>query len=63
MFSSPLAAKSPAVNSSESPGRKNPMSSPDSAKMMRISPIVPNERISCCGSIASVMLARTIGTG
>ena len=32
----------PAVKSSESPGRKKPISRPDSAKMMRISPIVPN---------------------
>lgn len=33
----------PAVNSSESPGRKKPMSRPDSAKTMRSRPQIPNE--------------------
>ena len=37
----PPAATSPAVNSSESPGRKNPTSRPVSAKMMSSRPISP----------------------
>ena len=37
------------MNSSESPGRKKPISSPDSAKMIAISPIVPNVRMSSSG--------------
>ena len=43
-------AESPAVNSSESPGRKNPMSSPDSANTMRKTPIIPNFSMSAPGS-------------
>ncbi len=34
----PAATKRPAVNSSESPGRKNPTRSPHSAKTIRHSP-------------------------
>ena len=63
MFRSPFAANRPAVKSSESPGRKKPNSSPDSAKMIRNSPMVPKERRSCCGSMTSEIPARTIGTG
>ena len=40
-----LAARRPAVKSSESPGKMRPSSRPDSAKMIRISPIVPNVSI------------------
>ena len=36
-----MDAASPAVNSSESPGRKNPISRPVSAKMIANSPSAP----------------------
>jgi len=34
----PVVTNSPAVNSSEAPGRKNPTSKPHSAKMIKHSP-------------------------
>src|SRR5690242_16277652 len=43
------AASSPPVKRSESPGRKNPMSSPHSAKTMTRSPISPKVLIRCSG--------------
>jgi hypothetical protein len=46
----PWAAKSPAVNKSESPGRKNPIRRPDSANTIRKRPMVPNVTRSCWGS-------------
>ena len=48
-LSLPWEASSPAVKSSESPGRKNPTSRPDSAKMIAIRPIVPKVRMMCSG--------------
>ena len=48
-LSLPWEASSPAVNSSESPGRKNPTSSPDSMKTIANSPIVPNVSRRECG--------------
>ncbi len=48
----PLATNRPTMNSSESPGRKKPMSSPHSAKMIAIAiqnAAVPN-RSRFCGS-------------
>ena len=36
MFRNPPPAKSPAVKSRESPGRKKPKKSPDSAKIIKI---------------------------
>ena len=35
----PCAMNNPVMNSSESPGRKKPINSPHSAKMIRITPI------------------------
>ena len=46
----PGGTESPAVKSSESPGRKKPASSPDSAKTMAKRPIVPKASISDLGS-------------
>jgi len=50
-FSVPFDASRPAVNSSESPGRKKPTSSPDSAKTMANRPMVPNASIRDSGFI------------
>jgi len=50
-FSVPREASRPAVNSRESPGRKNPKRSPDSAKTMAKRPSVPNASIRCSGCI------------
>src|SRR4051812_47053408 len=38
----------PATNSSESPGRKNPSSSPVSAKRIRMTPATPSTSSRCC---------------
>ena len=38
----PVAMNKPVMKSRESPGRKNPMSSPHSAKMMKMTPIRAN---------------------
>jgi len=47
----PFDANSPAVNSSESPGRKKPNNSPDSQKTMANRPIVPKASIRDSGCI------------
>src|SRR3954453_21611445 len=54
---------SPAVNSSESPGRKNPKNSPDSAKMMAKMPRSPKLTIRFFGSRPSTAKARIGRTG
>src|SRR3954451_23680665 len=46
----PPATSSPVVNSNESPGRKNPISKPDSANTIARIPISPNVEMSHCGS-------------
>jgi hypothetical protein len=46
---SALAQSTPAVNSSESPGRKKPKKRPDSAKTIRNRPIVPKASINSSG--------------
>jgi hypothetical protein len=46
---SALAHSTPAVNSSESPGRKKPKKSPDSAKITAKRPIVPKASINLSG--------------
>jgi hypothetical protein len=43
-------ARKPAVNSSESPGRKKPNKSPDSAKMIANRPQVPTSSMRDLGS-------------
>jgi hypothetical protein len=48
-LSVPRAARTPAVNSSESPGRKKPKNRPDSAKTVRMIPSVPNVSMSRSG--------------
>src|SRR3954452_16107824 len=63
---SPPAETSPAVNSRESPGRKNPTSSPVSAKMISTRPISPKVFSRCWVSrkagAASIAIRRN-GTG
>src|SRR3954462_15210808 len=63
---SPPAETSPAVNSRESPGRKNPTSSPVSAKMISSRPISPKVFSRCWVSrkagAASIAIGRN-GTG
>src|SRR5262245_7434866 len=46
----PCEDSSPAVKRRESPGRKKPISRPDSAKMMRKRPMVPKVSSRCSGS-------------
>src|SRR3989338_11428416 len=45
IFKKPCEAKKPAVKSKESPGRKNPIKRPDSAKIMAKRPIYPTDFI------------------
>src|SRR5664280_2925150 len=52
-----VAAKTPAVNSSESPGRKKPSNSPVSAKMISRMPSSPN--VSTRDRASSQLTART----
>src|SRR5262245_63808921 len=52
MSSWPVPANTPAVTSSESPGRKNPMSSPVSAKMMIVIAVIPPTRTSVSTSVS-----------
>src|SRR3954465_8594192 len=59
---SPPAATSPAVNSRESPGRKNPTSSPVSAKMISIRPISPKVFSRCWVSRKAGAASIAIGT-
>ncbi len=47
MSMAPLATNRPAVNSSESPGRKKPISSPHSAKMIRQSTATAQPPMPC----------------
>ncbi len=58
-----VADSSPAVNSSESPGRKKPIMIPDSANTMANSPSVPTLlRIFLGSSPIEAMSAERIGT-
>src|SRR3954468_2015586 len=59
---SPPAATSPAVNSRESPGRKNPTSSPVSAKMISSRPISPKVFSRCWVSRKAGAASIAIGT-
>src|SRR3954447_12275982 len=58
----PPAATSPAVNSRESPGRKNPTSSPVSAKMISTRPISPKVFSRCWVSRKAGAASIAIGT-
>src|SRR5690242_14595408 len=52
MFSWPMAANTPAVTRSESPGRKKPMSRPVSAKTMVVMAVRPPTRTSVSTSVS-----------
>ncbi|SER93840.1 hypothetical protein SAMN04487818_106142 [Actinokineospora terrae] len=54
-----VAASTPAVNSSESPGRKNPMSKPVSANITRNTPSAPKPLSRECGSSTGIGVLRS----